>query len=334
MLPNATEGIATEISTTEPRAEIAEPRPAQGVRRPVVLAVVLVLLALVPVLVVVVLRTGYSYTPAGDIGAIDLRVREVFSLHPPLVGPYGNHGWDHPGPLLFYLLAVPSLLSGQAAWGTQVGAALLQGVAIVWLAVLAWRRGGLPLLAVAMVGMALLANAIEPDVLRDPWNPHVALPWFALFLFQAWLLATGDAARLPGAVAVGTFIVQTHIGYLPLVVAASAVVVVCRIVDVRAARTTSRTTASWRRPLGWAVLVGGILWLPPIIDALQDWPGNLGDIAEYFLHPERSVAARASGSRTAHDCSRRSSRRCPTGWAATVTSASVDSPTAAPPRSS
>jgi len=97
---------------------------------------VLVLLALAAVLVVLVVRTGYSYTPAGDIGAIDLRVREVWSLHPPLVGPYGNHGWNHPGPLMFYLLALPSLVSGQAAWGTQVGAALLQGVAIVWLAVL------------------------------------------------------------------------------------------------------------------------------------------------------------------------------------------------------
>jgi len=284
MLPNRTEGAATNISTTEPRAEAADPRAAPQ-RRQLLLAILLVLLALAPVLVVVVLRAGYSYTPAGDIGAIDLRVRDVFSSHPPLVGPYGNHGWDHPGPLLFYLLAVPSFISGQAAWGTQVGAAVLQGVAIVWLAVLAWRRGGFPLLAVAMVGIGLLANAMDPMLLRDPWNPHVAVPWFALFLFQAWLLATGDAARLPGAVAVGTFLVQTHIGYLPLVAAAGGVVLVCHVVDVRA----RRPGRSWRGPLGWAALVAGVLWLPPVIDALEDWPGNLGDIAHYFLHPAQSL---------------------------------------------
>ncbi len=252
------------------------------------LAVVLVLLALAPVLVVVFLRTGHSYAPAGDIGSIDLRVRDVFSLHPPLVGPYGNHGWDHPGPLLFYLLAVPSLLSGHAAWGTQVGGALLQGVAIVWLAVLAWRRGGFPLLAVAMVGVGLLANASTPLLVRDPWNPHVALPFFALFLFQAWLLATGEARQLPGATFVGTLLVQTHVGYAPLVVAAAAVVVACRVVDVRAGRSTT----SWRRPIGWALLIGGVLWLPPVIDALKDWPGNLGDIATYFLHPDHSLQLR------------------------------------------
>jgi hypothetical protein len=275
----------TEISTTAAPVGGVEPVLARTVHRPVLVAIALVVLALTPVLVVVVLRTGYSYTPASDIGAIDLRVRDVLSLHPPLVGPYGNHGWDHPGPLLFYVLAVPSLLSGQAAWGTQVGAALLQGSAIVWLAVLAWRKGGLPLLAGAMVGIALLANAMDPTLVRDPWNPHVALPWFALFLFQAWLLATGDAARLPGAVAVASFIVQTHVGYAPLVLTAGAVVVGYRIVDLRA----SRATTSWRRPLGWALLIGGVLWLPPLLDVLEDWPGNLGDIVGYFAHPDRSL---------------------------------------------
>jgi hypothetical protein len=276
--------MTTDISVTSARAQPHDAEPADGSRRALVLAVVLVVLVLAPVLVLVALRVGYHYTPASDIGTIDLRVREVFSSRPPLVGPYGNHGWDHPGPLLFYLLAVPSLLSGRAAWGTQVGGALLWGIAIVWLAVLAWRRGGLALLAVAMVGMALLANSLEANVLRDPWNPHLALPWFAVFLFQAWLLATGDGARLPGAVFVGTFLVQTHIGYLPLVVAAGIVVVACRVVDLRSARPAK----SWRRPFGWALVVGGVLWLPPVLDALKDWPGNLGDIASYFLHPEQS----------------------------------------------
>ena len=116
----------------------------------------LVLSALAPYLVVVATRFGHSYTPEGDNGTIDLRVRDVWSLHPPLVGPYSTFGWNHPGPLLFYALAIPSLLSGFAAWGTQVGGALLQGLAVAWLAWLAWRRGRLPLLAVTMVGVGLL----------------------------------------------------------------------------------------------------------------------------------------------------------------------------------
>jgi hypothetical protein len=32
----------------------------------------------------------------------------------------------------------------------------------------------------------------------EPWNPCIALPFFALFVSQSWLLATGDARVLPG----------------------------------------------------------------------------------------------------------------------------------------
>lgn len=143
-------------------------------------AVLLVLLALRPYLVLLVTRIGHLYTPEGDNGTIDLRVRDVWSLHPPLVGPYSTFGWNHPGPLLFYAPAIPSLLSGFAAWGTQVGGALLQGLAVVWLAWLAWRRGRLPLLGVTMVGVGLLALATSPFVVRNPWNPYVPFPFFAL----------------------------------------------------------------------------------------------------------------------------------------------------------
>jgi hypothetical protein len=286
-----------DVSAVAPRAASRDQQGSGGAAQPrwhAVVALVLVVLALAPVLVVIVLRTGHAYTPAGDIGAIDLRVREVWSWHPPLVGPYGNHGWDHPGPLLFYLLSLPSLLAGHAAWGTQVGGALLQGVAIVWLAALAWRRGGLALLATVMVGVSLLANTMSPELVRDPWNPHVALPFFVLLLFQTWLLATGDAKQLPWAVGVATFVVQSHVVYLPLVVAMAAVVVVCRLVDRRHARgdaPAERAARTWRRAAGWSLLVGFVLWLPPLIDALSDWPGNLGDIATYFLHPDRSIQA-------------------------------------------
>ena len=286
-----------DISAVVPRSESSNRQESTDSERPrwhLWVALVIVLVALAPVLVVVVLRTGHVYTPAGDIGAIDLRVREVWSSHPPLVGPYGNHGWDHPGPLMFYLLSLPSLLAGHAPWGTQVGGALLQGVAIVWLAALAWRRGGLALLATAMVGISLLANTMSPEIVRDPWNPHIALPFFVLLLFQTWLLATGDAKQLPWAVGVATFVVQTHVVYAPLVVAMAGVVVVCRLVDRRHPHgdvPVERTTRAWRRAAGWSLLVGFVLWLPPLIDVLTNWPGNLGDIASYFLHPDRSVQA-------------------------------------------
>ena len=252
-------------------------------------AVVLVLCALAPYLVVVATRFGHSYTPEGDNGTIDLRVRDVWSLHPPLDGPYSTFGWNHPGPLLFYALAIPSLLSGFAAWGTQVGGALLQGLAVAWLAWLAWRRGRLPLLAVSMVGVSLLALATTPVVLRNPWNPYVPLPFFALFVFQAWLVATGEARALLGATVVATFIVQTHVGYAPLVLAAGLVAAACLLVDRRRGTTSEHR---WGRALGWSVAIGSVLWLPPIVDLVLHPPGNLRVVARYFVDPGRSVLPR------------------------------------------
>ena len=116
-----------------------------------------------------------------------------------------------------------------------------------------WRRGGLALLATAMVGVSLLANSMSPLLVHDPWNPHIALPFFVLFVFQAWLLATGDAKQLPGAVAVATFVVQTHVVYLPLVAGAAAVVVGCRLIDRRPPCgdvPVEVTARAWRRAAG------------------------------------------------------------------------------------
>src|SRR5439155_9917057 len=97
---------------------------------------VALLLALSPVLAVVATRTGRHYVPLGDEANIDLRVRDVFTSNTPLVGAY-SRGFDHPGPLLYWLLAPLSALVGGASWATLVGGALLQGAAIAgsaWIA--------------------------------------------------------------------------------------------------------------------------------------------------------------------------------------------------------
>jgi hypothetical protein len=243
-------------------------------------AIGLTLLALAPVIVTVITRTGRSYLPARDIGTIDLRVRDVWSTNVPLVGPYSRYLWSHPGPLLFYFLAIPSGIFGQAAWATLVGGALLQGIAIAWLAKLAWQRGGLPLVALALAGVGLIYATTGPWIMLEPWNPHIVLPFFALFVFQSWLLATGEARFLPGATFVGSFLVQTHVGYAPLVGAAVVVVAVYVVLDLRRAVTA---WAQWRRPLQIALVLALIVWLPPLLDVMLHWPGNLDAVARYFI---------------------------------------------------
>jgi hypothetical protein len=248
----------------------------------------LVLLALAPVLAALLTRTGRHYVPVGDIGLIDMRVRDVLSAHPPLVGPYSRYGWSHPGPLMFWLLAIPSMLFGKAAWATLVGGALLQGAAIIWLAALAWRRGGLSLLAATMVGTSLIYVAIGAWIVLEPWNPHIALPFFALFVFQAWLIATGDVRVVLGAGITSTFVVQTHVGYAPLVAIVAIVAAFFVVRDLRHGRVESRSLIS---RLELTAIVVAVLWLPVLVETVQNPPGNLAHVAKYFVNGKNAEPA-------------------------------------------
>lgn len=240
-------------------------------------AVLITLLAIAPVLAVVITRTGHSYVPTGDIGVTDLRVRDVWNGHIPLVGPFSRFGWSHPGPAMFLLLALPNGLFGHASWTTLVGGAALQGVAIVWLAVLAWRRGGLSLLVAVMTAVSLVYASTGTWVVLVPWNPYVALPFFCLVIFQVWLVATGEPKHLPGLAFVASFLVQTHVGYLPLV---AALLVVGGVFTWRDRRATS---TPWRRPLVFAGAITAVMWILPVIDVILDPPGNLAHMFKYFL---------------------------------------------------
>jgi hypothetical protein len=265
--------------------------------RRALLAVGLTLLALLPVIATVLTRAWSSYVPTGDLGMIDLRVRDVWSADIPLLGPYSRYGWSHPGPLLFWILAIPSGLFGQAPWVTLVGGAALQGVAITWLAVLAWRRGGLALVSVALVGMTLVYMSTGSWIMLEPWNPHIALPFFALFVFQSWLLATGDARVLPGTVLVATFLVQTHVGYAPLVAVVAFTVLALAVLDARARKVGSEWS-TWRRPVCISLAIASVLWLPVLIEQIASSVtgsyssyGNLAQLARSFTggNPEPAV---------------------------------------------
>lgn len=241
-------------------------------------AVGLALVALAPVIVVVATRTGRSYLPVQDIAIIDLRVRDVWTGDTPLTGAYSRLGWSHPGPLLYQLLAPLSLLAGGAAWATLVGAALLQGGAVAWIAAIAWQRGRLPMVALWLAIVALACGATGPYLLLEAWNPHVALPVFVLVLLQAWSLAVGDDTRLPGFVFAASFVVQAHIGYVPLVAAVAAWALLRRRADLHRVALRLRDVAPWRP----AALVAVVVWAAPLVENVLHRPGNGYELVRAF----------------------------------------------------
>lgn len=104
------------------------------------------LAAAIPVLVSTVHAVRVGWQPAGDDGIIVTRAWDVLTAHSPLVGQYSEAGLvtghivHSPGPLLYWLLALPARFGGIASIAVAMGAA--NTLAIIASVALARRRGG------------------------------------------------------------------------------------------------------------------------------------------------------------------------------------------------
>jgi hypothetical protein len=245
-------------------------------------AVGLALVVVAPVLVAGLNGVARVWFPAGDWAVIETRVLDVGGAHTPLVGPYSRDGWNHPGPLLFWLLAVPYRLSGGHPSSMLLGAALVNAAAVVAILVFAWRRGGLALFAPMAVVLALLLHTIGPALLRDPWNPWVTAVPFGLLIVVAWAATEGDRAALPVVAVVGAFTAQSHLAFLPFA----------------AILTLAAGVGFWlrerrARPLLIGAGVAVVCWLPVLTEVVTGGP-NTGDRLSYFRAAGDTAGWRAS----------------------------------------
>jgi hypothetical protein len=236
-------------------------------------------LLVVPVVIAIFRVVGRHYVPIGDEASMLFRTQQVGTRSTPLVGVYSTRGWAHPGPILYYLLAVPYRLSGGSPVSLFVAAALIVLASMLGILALAYRRRGLPGLLVFAVLTATLLYGLRPDTFIQIWNPYVSLFPYLAFLIMLWGLAEGDRGLLPVAVAVGSACIQMHVAYLPLVGSAAIATAVWAVI-----RYGLPSLRDLRRPL---VLVSAgifvVLWLPPVIDLL--WGDhNLLHVFRYFRH--------------------------------------------------
>ena len=245
-------------------------------------AVAIALVALLPIIAVLIQRWGRVYVPVGDQATLDLRIRDVwtFSTDTPLTGPWSRFGWSHPGPTMYYLLALFSGVARQRAWASLVGSVLLQGVAVAWIARLSWKSGGLRWMVPWLAVVTLSYWATGPWILQQLWNPYLPFPFFTLLLLQAWVVGSGQGRRLVGLVFVGSFLVQTHVGYALPVLAVSAWALVRLLVGEHRAGRSMRRWSLWRAPL----IVLAVVWfVPVVIDTAAHWPGNTVRLVQFSL---------------------------------------------------
>jgi hypothetical protein len=253
------------------------------------LGVVLLLLPLVVSAGVLLVQVGSGFHPVSDNAQNELLTRDV-GRHFLTLGPYARDGWNHLGPAMYYLLAVPYRLTGSNSVGMYVGALTINGIALAGITLIARRRGGLAGWLVTVLGLAFILHALGADFLRDPWNPSLTVLPFTLLVFLVWELAAGEAWALPVAAGVASFLVQTHIGYAPLALPLLlGGALWLAVVTLRKTRTGNARGTELQRVVRASVVAGLVLvvmWVPPVVAMIRNTPGNPRTAARYFLHPD------------------------------------------------
>jgi MYXO-CTERM domain-containing protein len=236
------------------------------------LVLVVGLLAAAPVLISAVSAALAGWTPVFDDAIVALRAFDVLSSHSPLVGQYsdaslrGAQPVFNAGPLLFWLLAVPTRLPGD--WALPLTMGLVNTASIVGVVWLAHRRGGRLFMFVTAVALIGMCRSLPDGTLYAVVNPWSALLPLTLLFFLAWSVACGEHALLPLTVLVASFGAQVHFSLiLPTLVALTVAFV-----------GVATSLSGARRSLIAALAVGLVCWSAPLVDQAFNSPGNLEHI--------------------------------------------------------
>jgi hypothetical protein len=269
----------------------APPAPRRERLRGNTLTVLAGLGAALPVIVTTIRALADGWLPAADQGIIATRAYDAFTTHTPLVGQFSmasgvtGHTTYDPGPMLYWLLALPARFGGPPALTVTMG--LFNTAAILASVALARRRGGLLLMFAAATGIALMSHSFGSEALHGIWNPSAGLFALTLLCFLCWSVACGEARLLPAAVLVASFAVQCHLAYVPpalgLLALAAAGLAFSFMPRGRGTEANATPKGIRRRRLVWSLLaalvVAAVCWSAPIADQLTHSPGNLGVLA-------------------------------------------------------
>jgi hypothetical protein len=243
------------------------------------------------------LSLGHPFLPFSDVAFIELDVRQATHLAAHL-GPYSQYGWHHPGPAMFYLFAPLYWLSGSSSRALFLDAWLLNGLTALLTVVIVRRQAGETAARIAAVAIGVYLGATGFSELINPWNPALLPLPVLLLLVAGAAAATGDRWSLALVYLVASFVVQTHVGTVPI---AAGVVIIATAGFAFARRRRARSPTlsteehpagrrSWRRVVRspWPITSGllALVWLAPIAQELaHPGNGNLTAIVRFFLHP-------------------------------------------------
>ncbi len=241
--------------------------------------------AALPIVVAAIYAVVDGWVPLGDDAFTATRSFDVFTERFPEVGQWSSGATGvldepaySPGPLLFWLLAVPVRLPWPSAPAVAMGA--VNVASVVGMIALARRRGGRPLMFAVALAVPVMLMSLPAETYSDVWNSSAPLLPLTLLVFLAWSVACGEYRLLPLTALVSSFVVQTHLTFVVPGLAVTAVgLAVALLVGRRAGdRTAGAPGGGAPSLLGWgcaALAVALLCWSAPLIEEVTNDPGNL-----------------------------------------------------------
>jgi hypothetical protein len=288
--PRSKAGPRPSPHRPQPRSSPRRPQGVSPSRAPALVRVASHLAVWLAVVVPTVQELIAGWRPLDDNAAIAVRAYQSLSLHPPLVGQATaaavgtGHALYDPGPLLFYVLALPVRIS--PTYGLLIGAMILVGLVLSVAIEAAWSAG--QWVAGALVALTVLDLLwLMPTVFQSlPWNAYFPLPFLLASIVLAWAVSLGKVNWWPVLVVAASIAAQSHLLFLVPAAALVGVALVFGLLRTRRVHPSGdRTDRSGGRltvrSLRWLIVglgAGLLCWLAPLIQNMGP-DGNLSALA-------------------------------------------------------
>lgn len=254
-----------------------------------------------PIVVAAVRALATGWFPVGDSALLAIRAADVGTSHHPWLGSWTSASLtlgvdvNNPGPLYPDLLAPFMWTIGRVA---GIGPAVAVGVATINAAfALGTVRvgrllGGWRLERWTLLAVAALTWAMGSELLIDIWQPHALLVPFVCLLLLSVGLVDRRWALLPWWLGVGSLVVQTHIGYVYVVVVLGLMIVVTGVIALRTEERAIAEIVRDRITVG-SGLVLAVAWIQPLIEQVAgEGRGNLARLASNAGGGDVTIGAR------------------------------------------
>jgi hypothetical protein len=237
-----------------------------------------------------------DWMPANDPALMAFRALDVGTSRTPLTGqPSTSANYvaadqhvDHPGPLHFYLMAVPVRLLGSAI-GMLVVSVAITGGSVLLAAWAIFRQLGRTAGALAAVALGAITFTTGAATLVNPVSSNIARYPMLCSMVLLWCLVCGDLRLLPLATAVVSFTAQQHLSVLPALSVGTAL-------GLAAGAVAWSRDGSWRdgaarrelrRWAGVSAAVALVLWSPILVEQFAPDGGNLTRMVEFAQDSDR-----------------------------------------------